>query len=177
MNQYRTIYADPPWWECGGGKIKRGANRHYELMKTRDIKTYLSDSGVEPMIAPNSHLYLWTTNNFLTDALSVMESWGFRYVTTITWLKSGNIGLGQYFRGVTTEHCLFGVRGVLPYRTLNGKRQQGLTGFVAPKSAHSVKPAQMRKYIETVSYPPYLELFARQRYEGWDSIGKEINDE
>ena len=35
--RYRTIYADPPWMESGGGKIQRGANRHYPLMKTEDI--------------------------------------------------------------------------------------------------------------------------------------------
>ncbi len=26
--KYKTIYADPPWPEVGGGKIKRGADRH-----------------------------------------------------------------------------------------------------------------------------------------------------
>ena len=36
-NKYKTIYADPPWEEKGGGKIKRGANRHYKLMKTSEI--------------------------------------------------------------------------------------------------------------------------------------------
>jgi hypothetical protein len=35
--KYGTILADPPWLERGGGKIKRGADRHYPLMKTRDI--------------------------------------------------------------------------------------------------------------------------------------------
>lgn len=35
--KYQTIYADPPWWETGGGKIKRGADRHYQLMKTPEI--------------------------------------------------------------------------------------------------------------------------------------------
>lgn len=34
---YKTIYADPPWMERGGGKIRRGADRHYPLMKTQDI--------------------------------------------------------------------------------------------------------------------------------------------
>lgn len=28
-NKYKTIYMDPPWAEQGGGKIKRGADRHY----------------------------------------------------------------------------------------------------------------------------------------------------
>ena len=35
--KYRTIYADPPWHEKGGGKIKRGADRHYPLMRTEDV--------------------------------------------------------------------------------------------------------------------------------------------
>ena len=174
--QHHTLYADPPWNETGGGKIKRGADRHYGLMKTRDITAYLEDSGIAQTIAPDAHLYLWATNNFLKDALSVMERWGFRYVTTITWMKEGNIGLGQYFRG-TTEHCLFGVRGRLPYRmSPDGKRQQGRTGFSAPKGEHSAKPAAMRQMIERVSYPPYLELFARQKVQGWVSIGKELEE-
>ena len=28
---------DPPWYETGGGKIKRGADRHYDLVKTPDL--------------------------------------------------------------------------------------------------------------------------------------------
>ena len=39
--KYKTIYADPPWLESGGGKIKRGADKHYSLMKTQDIKIFL----------------------------------------------------------------------------------------------------------------------------------------
>ncbi len=36
--RYRTIYADPPWdTERGGGKIKRGADRHYPLMRPSDM--------------------------------------------------------------------------------------------------------------------------------------------
>lgn len=176
MEKYHTLYADPPWHESGGGKIKRGADRHYGLMKTKDIMTYLDDNGIAPLISPDAHLYLWTTNNFLKDALSVMEAWGFRYVTIITWNKEGNIGLGQYFRG-TTEHCLFGVRGRLPYRlSPDGKRQQGRTGLSAPKGKHSEKPAQMRAWIEKVSHPPYLELFAREAHIGWDCRGKECDN-
>ena len=38
MKKYNTIYADPPWHEQGGGKIKRGADRHYSLMTTEEIK-------------------------------------------------------------------------------------------------------------------------------------------
>ena len=167
--KYHTIYADPPWLERGGGKIKRGADRHYPLMKTSEIMAL----DIASICEDDAHLYLWVTNNFLPDGLKVMEAWGFRYVTTITWMKDRK-GLGQYFRGIT-EHCLFGVKGHLPYKLdENGKRCQGLTGFTAPRTEHSRKPEEMRDMIRRVSYGPYVELFARAPHEGWDVWGNEV---
>lgn len=166
--KYHTIYADPPWAENGGGG--RGANAHYPLMKAKEIIALAPM--VQDLAEENAHLYLWTTNNFLPDALEVMKAWGFRYVTMITWMKD-RIGLGQYFRGLT-EHCLFGIRGKLPYKVIDGKRQQGKTGFFEEKREHSRKPVQMREMIEKVSYPPFIELFARERFDGWDAWGNEI---
>ena len=166
--KYQTIYADPPWNESGGGKIKCGADRHYSLMKTKDIIAL----PVPEIANDNCHLYLWVTNNFLKDGLAVMGEWGFRYITTITWMKD-RIGLGQYYRGIT-EHCLFGVKGKLPYKIINDKRQQGKTGFYAAKTIHSEKPIEMRQMIEKVSYEPRIELFAREEIDGWDCWGKEV---
>lgn len=165
--KYKTIYADPPWPEYGGGKIKRGADRHYSLMSVKDIIAL----PVTDIAEENAHLYLWTTNNYLEDAFSVMRAWGFKYKTTITWGKD-RIGLGQYFRG-QTEHCLFGVRGKLPYKIEDGKRQQGTTLILAPRREHSQKPSEMRKMIEKVSYAPRIELFARETFPGWDCWGNE----
>lgn len=169
--KFKTIYADPPWNESGGGKIKRGADRYYPLMKTKDIMAL----PIQDITDDNCHLYLWVTNNFLADGLRVMEAWGFRYVTTITWVKD-RIGLGQYYRGIT-EQCLFGVKGNLPYKIIDGKRQQGVTVVNAPKTKHSQKPIEMRNMIETVSYPPYIELFAREKFENWDSWGNELKND
>ena len=171
--KYKTIYADPPWMESGGGKIKRGADRHYTLMKTKEIVAMPVREIADP---GGCHLYLWATNNFLKDAFLVMESWGFRYVTMITWLKDGRPGLGQYYRGLT-EHCLFGSLGVLPYRVVDGKRAQGATGFIAPRREHSRKPDIMREMIERVSYEPRIELFAREVFDGWDAHGNEVYPE
>lgn len=167
--KYKTIYADPPWPERGGGKIKRGADRHYPLMRIEDIAALPVMDLADP---EGCHLYLWTTNNYLPAGLEVIKSWGFRYITTITWTKD-RIGLGQYFRGMT-EHCLFGVLGKLSYKTIDGKRQQGTTGFYAPKGRHSQKPEEMRQMIEKVSYGPRIELFARQIAPGWDAWGNEV---
>ena len=171
MKKYDIIYADPPWKECGGGKIKRGADRHYDLMPTKEIMG-LKIPGI---CNNNAHLYLWVTNNFLQDGLKVMEAWGFKYKTMITWHKD-RFGLGQYFRG-QTEHCLFGVKGMIPYKTMNGKRQQGTTVFNADRQKHSVKPEKMVELIEKVSDRPgfkKIELFAREHNLGWDVWGNEV---
>ena len=166
--KYHTIYADPPWPERGGGKIKRGADAHYKTMTVKKIKAL----PVQEIAEDNCHLYLWVTNNYLEAGLEVVRAWGFRYVTKITWFKD-RMGLGQYYRGIT-EDCLFAVKGVLPYKVIDGKRQQGVTGFHAPKGKHSEKPEEMREMIERVSYPPRIELFARKQAEGWDAWGDEV---
>lgn len=170
--KYKTIYLDPPWEESGGGKIKRGADRHYPLMSIKEIaalpvKELADEDGC--------HLYMWVTNNFLQKGLELLKIWGFEYVTIITWQKD-RFGLGQYYRGIT-EHCIFATtKKKLPYKVLDGKRQQGVTGFFAPKTIHSRKPAEMRRMIEKVSYEPRIELFAREQFDGWDCWGNEVSE-
>lgn len=175
LSKYRTIYADPPWPEYGGGKIKRGADRHYPLMSIKAI-IQLGDALQEHIADDGCHLYLWVTNAHLANGFLVMDRWGFDYKTTITWCKN-RFGLGQYYRG-QTEHCLFGVRGRLPYRTTDaGKRSQGVTVIHAPRTTHSAKPNEMRHMIEKVSHAPRLELFARHKTEGWNVWGNEVRSD
>ena len=119
------------------------------------------------------HIYMWVTNNFLEKGIDLLKQWGFQYITTITWQKD-RMGLGQYYRGLT-EHCLFATtKKRLPYKVINGKRAQGVTGFCEPKTIHSRKPKKMREMIELVSYEPRIELFARQQFQGWDCWGNEV---
>lgn len=181
---YQTIMADPAWPERGGGKIKRGADRHYDLMSVEEIMAL----PVRQWAAPNCHLYMWVTNNFFEDGFRVLRAWDFRFITVVTWFKGDindeqpvesmrdedlQMGIGQYFRGVT-ESCLFAVRGNLPYRSRpDGKRAQGRTGFHAPRTLHSVKPEKLRKMAELVSHEPRLEMFARRPAAGWDLWGNQ----
>ena len=69
MVKYRTIYCDPPWMERGGGVIKRGADRHYPLMKTKDIMAL----DVPSIADENCHLYMWVTDAFLEDGIKIMK--------------------------------------------------------------------------------------------------------
>ena len=170
--KYKTIYADPPWKETGGGRIKRGADRHYELMSVDEIIDYMKKIPT----ADNAHAYIWVTNNHLIDGLTVMKALGFRYKTNIVWVKD-RFGLGQYFRG-QHELCLFGVKGMLPYKhKIDPTRSccSETTMIIAKRTFHSKKPAEMYSKIENTSYPPFIEVFAREHRNGWDVIGNEVD--
>lgn len=167
-DRYRCILADPPWAETGGGKIKRGADRHYPVLATPEIiRVMLTAPAWRP--AADCHLWLWVTNNFLEHGLLVMRALGFRYVTNVVWAKR-RFGLGQYARG-QHELMLFGVRGRLPAIR---KTRSLLGGDLLPRREHSRKPDEQYEAIETVSPGPRVEFFARRPRADWDVWGNEV---
>lgn len=166
--EYRTILADAPWNERGGGKIKRGADRHYPLMKKAEIIRTMMEA---PCWRPcgSCHLYLWVTNNHLRDGLCVMAALKFRYITNVVWVKD-RIGLGQYFRG-RHELLLFGVKG---RAMMPDTADMWPSVIEEARREHSRKPEQAYRLIEATSPGPRLEMFARHQRDGWDSWGNEI---
>jgi len=171
---FSTIYLDPPWPESGGGRVKRGADRHYPLMPVKEMPATIFGSGVYHP-APNSHMYMWATNTYLMQAGWLMEQLGFRYVTCVPWVKTQKrAGLGQYFRG-KSEQLLFGVKG-RGYAVRTPKKY--VVGLIlAPTTGHSVKPKATYDLIEARSRGPYLEMFARRNAQrpGWKFWGNEAN--
>jgi N6-adenosine-specific RNA methylase IME4 len=167
--KYRTIVADPPWRYDNGTVPQGGVEHRYSTMAADEILAL----PVAEMTEPNAHLYLWVTNLHLREGrpFEIMEAWGFRYVTMLTWHKLGAIGLGYYFRG-ETEHVLFGVRGKAPLAVKDARNH-----FAATKGRHSAKPDRFYEIVERVSPGPYLELFARRRRYGWDVWGNEAPTE
>jgi N6-adenosine-specific RNA methylase IME4 len=168
---YSTIVADPPWeyrttrptTTARSPGTNPSAAAQYSTLSAVDLAAL----PVADLAAVDAHLYLWTTNPHLRDAFGVLDAWGFTYATTLTWLKTGTLGMGFYFRG-DTEHVLFGVRGRLPIPADRRRRNW----FQAPKTGHSRKPAAFGDLVEDVSPGPYVELFARAPRLGWDAWGR-----
>jgi N6-adenosine-specific RNA methylase IME4 len=44
----------------------------------------------------------------------------------------------------------------------------------APRRKHSQKPDEVYEQIERMFEGPYIELFARQRRDGWEAWGNEV---
>ena len=147
--KHKTLIIDPPWdyeWLSLAGRAAPG----YATMSHDE----LLDLPVPGWAEDNCHLYLWTTNNFITRAVDLMKNWGFQHKTVITWVKP-RWGLGSYFRN-STEQVLFGVRGELRTRADNIA-----THFDAPTGAHSEKPDIFYDIVLRASYPPFGEVFQR----------------
>jgi N6-adenosine-specific RNA methylase IME4 len=167
VQRYQTIVIDPPWPYADRINAKnRGAKNHYDLMSIEELMALPLAS----VSAPNSHLYLWTTNSFLEAAHVLMRQWGWTQKTVRTWVKP-QIGMGRYYRN-NTEHVLFGVRGKQPALVHNIA-----TAFTAPRGPHSAKPEIFYEQTEKHSPGPYLDVFARQARQGWTVLGNEVDGE
>ena len=177
--RFGTILADPPWqFRLRTGKIAPEHRRlsRYDTMTLDDIRKL----PVADWAADTAHLYLWTPNALLPDALKVMEVWGFSYKSNIVWHKirkdggSDGRGVGFYFRNVT-ELILFGVRGKNARTAAPGRRQVNM--IETRKREHSRKPDEQYEVIEACSPGPYLELFARGEREGWTGWGNQADSD
>lgn len=163
--RFSAIVIDPPWdWGDEGDINQFGRARpDYVTLSFDEIKAL----PVGALAQENAHLYLWITNRSLPKGFALLEAWGFRYITCITWVKP-SFGMGNYFRG-QTEHLLFGVRGSLPLC-----RHDAPTVFQAPRGpdGHSSKPDALYELVESCSPGPYLEMFSRRNRPEWKTWGE-----
>lgn len=105
---YATILADPPWaYERRTPPWRSTSTATYSLMPTNDIKAL----PVPQIATADAHLYLWAVLPMMSAAYEVVDAWGFRPETVVTWCKPG-AGLGGGWRG-NTEHLIVGRKGLV----------------------------------------------------------------
>ena len=164
--KFATIVIDPPWdWGDEGDQDQLGRARpDYSTMTIEQLEQL----DVGGLADDDCHIYLWITNRSLPKGFRLLEAWGFRYITAITWVKP-HFGMGNYFRG-QTEHVLFGVKGSQPL-----KRKDVGTAFIADRGTggHSSKPSTFLDLVESCSPGPYIEMFSRSSRDGWISWGEQ----
>ena len=167
--KYKIILADPPWsykHDCAGRGYKHGASAKYETVPIEELCLL----NVCDITDKDSILFLWATTPLLPDAFNVMKSWGFKYKTAIYWRKIMSLGLGFWFRG-QVEVCLMGIKGSV--KAFHSQKPNFIQSKVRK---HSQKPDELYGIIEELDLNPKIELFARQRREGWDAYGNELSD-
>ena len=176
--KFSTILADPPWqFQNRTGKMAPEHKRlsRYSTMTFQEIQ----ELPVSVAVKERAHLYLWIPNALLAEGLEVMKAWGFTYKTNIIWYKvrkdggPDRRGVGFYFRNVT-EMILVGIRGKNARTLKPGRTQPNI--IISRKREHSRKPDEQYDIIESCSWGPYLELFARGTRVGWSSWGNQAEE-
>jgi len=160
---FRVLVLDPPWpygtqYDPDG---RRAANPYPEMS--------IEEIGGLP-VPERAHddcvLFLWTTHKFMRDSFALLDDWGFRDVSIITWVKD-RMGLGQWLRS-QTEFCIMAVKGK-PITNLTNQT----TVVYGPMREHSRKPDEFFYMVESLCPGSKLEFFAREQREGWVSWGNE----
>ena len=172
--KYEVIYADPPWQykvysKKGAG---RSAESHYPTMSIGDICAL----PVADIAAKDCALFMWITFPNLLDAIRVIEAWGFTYKTVaFVWVKQNRVadslfwGMGYWTRA-NAEVCVIATKGS-PKRMDAGVHQVIMSHI----EEHSKKPQEARdRIIRLMGDVPRIELFARQKTQGWDTWGNEV---
>ena len=167
--KYNVIYADPPW-DIGSMVLEKWESPledKYPTMTEEELK--LLD--IPSLSADDSVCFMWTTLSTLPEALRLLEAWGFKYHITLTWDKGGGWSANGFHR--RTELVLFGYKGILS-KVIKQEGEYIPTIFAEPKREHSAKPEVMYKFIENRTLGKKIELFARNKREGWDVWGNQI---
>lgn len=173
--KYNIIYADPPWTfktYSQKGKEKKSPEAHYPCMSKEDIQAL----PVQDLCADDCVLFLWVTMPCLEEGLELIKAWGFKYKTCgFVWVKRNKKsdswfwGLGYWTRA-NAELCLIATKGK-PKRISKSVHQICDSRIME----HSRKPAEIRdSIVELCGDIPRIELFARQRADGWDCWGNEV---
>jgi N6-adenosine-specific RNA methylase IME4 len=160
---FGTIYADPPW-RYNNAAARGAAAKHYDgTMAVADICAL----PVDRLAASDAHLYLWVTTAFLFETPKILDAWGFEFVRTFIWAKTG-MGTGNYWRNAHEMLLICTRPGAEP-------PADTMPGYMLIKRGrHSAKPEQVRHMIERHSPGPRLELFGRMPVSGWSVFGNQI---
>jgi N6-adenosine-specific RNA methylase IME4 len=158
---FNVIVIDPPWaYEKRGEDALHRGRTQYPTMTTDEI------SAMDIPADENCVLWLWTTNAFMHDAYHVLDAWGFTPKTILTWVKD-RIGLGDWLRG-QTEHCVLAIRGKPPVSLSNQT-----TVLYGPLREHSRKPDEFYALVDSLCHGRKLDMFSREKREGWSQHGAE----
>jgi N6-adenosine-specific RNA methylase IME4 len=175
---YSCIANDPPWhYELRKNDPTHRGKITYPAMQFEEIR----DLPIAQLADPKGCVqFLWTTNNHMAEACKLLEIWGFNIKTILTWekvTKAGKtrIGNSHWFRSAT-EHCIVATTGKVPAFNSYSKLAARTPNLIkAERREHSRKPDQFYRLVEEVCTGSKLEMFARQRREGWDCWGNQVD--
>ena len=173
---YEIIYTDPPWQQSKGSKKDAVPNSgkpfDYKTIPLTEIgsihKSYFTQA------ADYHNVFMWTIDKYLHEAESMMKNNGYKLHARLIWDKC--IGIPTAFTvRFAHEYLLWFYKPGYMLKPVPEMRGKYSTVIREQSTVHSKKPEAAYKMIEAM-FPSArkIELFARQRREGWEAFGDQL---
>lgn len=153
--------------------MKSGADAHYSTMSIAELKK------INLPTDDNCVLFLWWVGSQPQEAIDLVNAWGFtiKTMTGFNWIKLTKLeklffGMGFWTRA-GSECCLIATKGKI--KPIN----RGIRSVQkAVNETHSKKPDLFADLIVNLCGDlPRLEMFARDKKDGWDAWGNEVESD
>lgn len=159
---FEVVAMDPPWnygreYDPDGSRV---ANPYPEMTQEELL-------ALEPPFAKDCVLFLWTTHQFIWDAKALFDHWGFTYKATGVWDKE-KIGMGSWLR-MQCEFFLVGIKGK---PTWNNTKWRDI--IRESRRQHSRKPDAFYEMVADITVGRRLEYFSREKRQGWEVVGNDV---
>lgn len=178
---YDVVLIDPPWSYTGSPTKMGAAAKHYPLMDDQALREFTLPAD---LLAPTGVMFMWATSPRLDFAFDLLNTWGLTFRgMAFVWVKTrkdgftpvGAQGVRPSIIKPTTEYVLAASR-ITKGRPMPVADESIRQVVLAPKQAHSAKPAIVHERLEAL-YPDArrIEVFARTPRPGWEAWGNEID--
>jgi len=174
---FSVLKIDPPWLKKKGGLRKvrpnQGRSLDYETMSIDKIFELL-DTEIFNNTTENHAVFMWTIEQYLNDCDKYMEQRGYRRHCRFIWDKTNGVAPAFTVR-YSHEYLIWYYK----YKMIPiAKEQQGkfMTVFSEKTREHSRKPNYAYKKVEAL-YPNEnkIDVFSREKREGWGQFGNQTN--
>lgn len=178
--KYEIIYLDPAWPRTPFGTAKTP----YSTMTWEELHAF--DLG--QFMARDCVVFCWVTGPTHLKECAVLSTWCERFGLheagiAYRWIKTTNAGVPikaagprpRLVKQLGEDVIALTTRGDgRTFKLLTEAQVQWVFAPKVKKGEHSRKPAVVRdNIVELLGDRPRIELFARERIEGWDGAGDE----
>ena len=177
MKKYDVFVIDPPWPKKKGGIRKSRPNQgralDYETIPVKDIFKIIDDL-LYKNAAENHCVFMWTIEQFLSECDTEMERRGYKRHCRMIWDKMNGVAPAFTVR-YSHEYLIWYYKPKMCKieKTIQGKF---MTVFREKVRQHSRKPDFAYNMInELYPYSNKIDVFSREKRDGWDQFGDQIN--
>lgn len=174
---YEIIYTDPPWPQKKGNIRKCRPNQGKDL----DYSTLTVEECFElqdrffAQTAERHNVFMWTIDKFLPETEREMKKRGYKLHARFVWDKENGIAPAFTVR-FSHEYLLWFYKPgkmLMPRKECRGKYT---TVLREQSTYHSHKPICAYEMLDDM-FPDAvkIELFARNKRDGWCAWGDEVN--